>query len=390
MVHIEKKWIEAEQATFAESVNEKTGKKEFILTTKIFPYDKKSRNGVKYNKESALATKDNIKGITLNHNHVTSGENNFPRGEWFESYDGGDGLYGRAKVYDTSYNKDYIEWLSTAENIRVSLQVSGDAESIKGEDGKWHREAKINDWLEISTVNLPGFIDAKANFEKVMCEMVKLEEGITTVPEAKQAWDKVDEAINNVFKYHLKSETRLDFDRLYNDFKRKAWKFVDIAIKESINAGDNMEENKLRESHLSVGDTTDLAGVKVKVVEVTDKGYVVEDIEELNNEPTLEVTQSESFYTELNKINDKYITKEGYIQDWSRHLDYIDKAYTKEDTYKGNSGKFYVRIELKQGGSNGVGSFYYNEDENPGSKADAKKFCDAYAKAINDAKNVIR
>jgi len=246
MVHIEKKWIEAEQATFTESVNEKTGKKEYILTTKIFPYDKKSRNGVKYNKERALATKDNIKGITLNHNHVTSGENNFPRGEWFESYDGGDGLYGRAKVYDTSYNKDYIEWLSTAENIRVSLQVSGDAESIKGEDGKWHREAKINDWLEISTVNLPGFIDAKANFEKVMCEMVKLED-------------------------------------------------------------DNMKENKLREDHLNVGDTTDLAGVKVKVVEVTDKGYVVEEIEELNNEPLEESTQSESFYTELNKINDKYI-----------------------------------------------------------------------------------
>lgn len=177
MVLIEKKWIEAEKATFVESVNEKTGDKEFYIDTKIFPYEKKSRNGVRYNKESALSTKDQIVGISLNHNHVTNGENNFPRGEWTESYDGGDGLYGKAKVYNTSYNKEYIEWLKTADNIRVSLQVSGDAESKKDEsDGSWYREAQIKDWLEISTVNVPGFFDAKAKFESVMCEMVNLGE----------------------------------------------------------------------------------------------------------------------------------------------------------------------------------------------------------------------
>lgn len=366
MVHIEKKWIEAEQASFKESVNEKTGKKEFILETKIFPYDKKSRNGVKYNKESALATKDNIVGITLNHNHVTSGENNFPRGEWYEAYDGGDGLYGRAKVYDTTYNKEYIEWLSTAENIKVSLQVSGNAESKKDDDGKWYREAKVEDWLEISTVNLPGFIDAKANFEKVMCEMVQLgekqmKEGTWKLGNkrdiqkiasevdklAKKAYNivgddefmdgldkaksRAEELANNVKESLEESITKLEFadeettQHVVDILKKNNIKHLPN-IRKSVILFNNEEDKKtakmilirlgmkglekqsadtsksLKEDHLKIGDQVDMAGVKVEVTQVTDDGYVVKELEVLNNEPVEESTEIEQFYSELNKI----------------------------------------------------------------------------------------
>ena len=168
-VFIEQKWISAETATLIEKVNVK-GKKEKYIEALIVPFNKISRNGVLYSKESVLNTKDQIIGKPLNHNHETDGRNNFSRGEWIASWETTEGLMGRAKVYQTSYNKEYIEWLEACSNIPVSLQISGEAEQVKKEDDTYYQKADVNDWLEISTVLVPGFIDAKARMETVLAE----------------------------------------------------------------------------------------------------------------------------------------------------------------------------------------------------------------------------
>lgn len=169
-VFIENKWISAETAIFVEKKDASSGKKEMFIEALIVPFNKISRNGVLYSKESILSTKDQIIGKPLNHNHETDGRNNFSRGEWVSSWEVPEGLMGRAKVFQTSYNKEYIEWLEACSNIPVSLQISGEAEQLKTKEDTYYQKATVNDWLEISTVLVPGFIDAKATMEAVLAE----------------------------------------------------------------------------------------------------------------------------------------------------------------------------------------------------------------------------
>lgn len=169
-VQIDKKWMEASKVTFKESKNEK-GKRVLTLETMIVPFGETSRNGVKYNKESIINTHEKLRGKTLNHNHVTSGATVLPRGKWVETWIEEDGMYGRAEVFDTKYNEDYIEWLEADDCPRVSLQIGGTAKQFKEKStGKWKREAFINDWYESSTVNLPGFDRAQGSFAVAMAE----------------------------------------------------------------------------------------------------------------------------------------------------------------------------------------------------------------------------
>ena len=177
-VKIQNKWIQAESATFKETVDGK-GKKELFLEALIVPFNKISRNGVKYNEASIRKTYKMIIGKPLMHNHVINGSDVFPRGEWVDSWIAEEGMYGKAKIFQTGKNKDYIEWLENATDPRVSLQVTGDAEQKKdGEDNKYYQEAFIEDWLEASTVNVPGFDIAKgkASFAAAMMEAFGMEE----------------------------------------------------------------------------------------------------------------------------------------------------------------------------------------------------------------------
>ena len=171
---IKKKWINATESTFSED-GESSAKK-YHLTSLIVPFNKISRNGVLYSKESIERTYKNIENRNLHHNHEINGASNFPRGKWQESWLADDGMHARAEIYDTDYNKDYIEWLKADKNPQVSLQITGEAESVKGEDGKYFQKAEINDWLEVSTVNVPGFLQAQGSFESVLSEALKQKE----------------------------------------------------------------------------------------------------------------------------------------------------------------------------------------------------------------------
>lgn len=165
------KWIDAEKSSFIEQKNKITGKSEYFLDAMIVPFNKVSRNGIKYGEAGIKRTHAMLVGKNLMHNHVLEGANTFPRGEWVKTWIGPEGMHARAKIYNTSYNKDYIEWLKAANQPRVSLQVTGDAKQVKDEKTEtFHQEADINDWLEASTVNVPGFDDAKASLSVAMAE----------------------------------------------------------------------------------------------------------------------------------------------------------------------------------------------------------------------------
>ena len=72
------------------------------------------------------------------YNHVIEGSNVMPRGEWTQTWTDSEGMHGKAEVYDVDYNKDLIEYLQHASSPRVSLQITGDAEQVKDEDGKYY------------------------------------------------------------------------------------------------------------------------------------------------------------------------------------------------------------------------------------------------------------
>ena len=164
-------WLIASETIFTESTKD-SSKKKYYLICKIVPRGKISRNKVMYNWETVLRTKNQIPGLSLNHNHKFKNGKDIPRGEWIESYVKDNWLCGVAEVYDTEYNKPYIEWLKAAKQINVSLNVNGESEILHGQEGNY-QEAKINHWKEISTVNAPGFLDAKSSLEIVLSESLK-------------------------------------------------------------------------------------------------------------------------------------------------------------------------------------------------------------------------
>jgi len=169
-INIKEKWINAEVASFKETINPNTGKKEFFLETIVVPFNKISRNGVKYNESSVVGTHKQVIGRPLMHNHVLEGKDTLPRGEWVDAWVTSEAMHARAIIYPTAYNNEYLEYLSNATSPRVSLQITGDAEQKKNSEGKYYQEAKVIDWLEISTVNVAGFDEAKASFAIAMTE----------------------------------------------------------------------------------------------------------------------------------------------------------------------------------------------------------------------------
>jgi len=175
MLTIKEKWINALDAQFKEEVS-KDNKKQYKLNALIVPFNKISRNGVLYSKESIEKTYKQVEGLKLHHNHEIDGASNFPRGKWTEAWLSDDGMHAVAEIFDTEYNKDYIEWLKADNNPQVSLQITGSASSEKTEDGKYMQVANIESWLEISSVNVPGFLQAQGSFESVLSEALKQKE----------------------------------------------------------------------------------------------------------------------------------------------------------------------------------------------------------------------
>ena len=171
-VHIENKNLILKNSVFKEITNPKTGKRNYVIEALIVPFNTISRNGVLYSKESIERTYKELIGKPVMYNHVTEGVEAIPRGEWTEVWLEADGMHGRANIWDTSYNKNMIEFLSNASNPTVSLQVVGDAKSKKNDEGKAYQEATINDWLECSVIGgVSGFKNARINsFEVAIAE----------------------------------------------------------------------------------------------------------------------------------------------------------------------------------------------------------------------------
>lgn len=172
-VAIQGKWITAEQATFSESIIESTDntkERKLVLSAKIVPFNTISRNGVLYNKKRIEATHTMLIGKPLMHNHVLEGVDVLPRGEWLTTEIRDDGLYGTAEIYDVDYNTNLISFLQKCSSPKVSLQITGDAKQRKDESGAYYQEAMIDDWLEVSIVNVPGFNEAKGSLSQLMSE----------------------------------------------------------------------------------------------------------------------------------------------------------------------------------------------------------------------------
>jgi hypothetical protein len=232
------KWIEAQSASFIES--KKDGDSKYYLEALIVPFDKISRNGVKYNKKSIEETHKGLIGKPLNHNHITTGATVLPRGKWVETWLEDDGMHGKAEVFNTDYNKDYIDWLKADKSPRVSLQVTGDARQMKEEvTGRYYREATIKDWLEASTVTIPGFDSAKANFELAIAECFGDSCSVDNSFE-EAAMKDIEEYIDELLKKHMSEKDIIKaVAKKYKISKKDA---EDIIGEELNNSHDNFFE----------------------------------------------------------------------------------------------------------------------------------------------------
>ena len=197
-VFIEKGVLDADNVSFKESVNEKTGKKQYHISARVIPYGEISRNKCQYTKESAEATIDQVRQhLPMMVDHITSGPGTRRIGEWNEAISQPNGLYVTGKVYNIEANKDIIEFLQEATSPKVSLQIQGDATSKESNDGSSYREVTIKEWLEISVIQgVSGFANATIqNFEVAVAEafgvgVTELEQEPTTIEDVIETEEK--------------------------------------------------------------------------------------------------------------------------------------------------------------------------------------------------------
>lgn len=235
---------------YSESVKSKKDGEDYTMTAKIVPFGKISRNNVMYDKESVCNTHTKLVGKPVLYNHKVDG--GLPRGEWVSTEIKEDGMYGTAKIYNTDYNKDLIEYLSHASSPTVSLEVVGDAEKkISEQTGKQYGLAKVRDWLEASIVNVPGFEEAKiSNFECYIAESLGLgiqsidNNGGIPVSEFKEIFEKLDkhEALMEKIVGYLEK-----FDAKKADEKEDDKKEVEVKEKFEDKKEDDKKEDKKEE-----------------------------------------------------------------------------------------------------------------------------------------------
>jgi len=171
--------------------------KDKTISGMIVPFHKTSRNGVLYNKESILEKANELIGKNVMYNHKTS-DHSLPVGHWLSVEGKEDGLYGTAKIYDTKYNESLIEYLRNASELRVSLNINGQALNKQTESGESYREATVKSWNECSIVSCEGFEEAKVvfaeSFEGSAVEQLNTEES----KKKEEFMEKMNEIINNI------------------------------------------------------------------------------------------------------------------------------------------------------------------------------------------------
>jgi DNA polymerase III gamma/tau subunit len=330
---------------FAEAVNTKKQNKDYTMTAKIVPFGKISKNGVMYKKESVINTCEKLIGKPVLFNHKA--DEGLPRGEWIASEIKDDGLYGTAKIYNTGYNKDLIEYLSHASNPNVSLKIIGDAvKKFDESTGKQYSIATISDWLEASIVNIPGFEEAKVlSFEYFIAESLGLgiqknEGGIRVASDFKEVFEKLDkheillekvislmetmqvkadevksEAVAEPKTEEVKEEAKAEDKKEDESKEDKKESETKEEVKEESKVEDKKEDeskedkketdiNKESKTEPKTDEVKEEAKVDDKKEEITSKEEV-RTIDQRDNEPDVQKPEDNKSTADVKKISDK-------------------------------------------------------------------------------------
>jgi len=175
------------QGSFKEEKDE-DGKIKYYYESVIVPFGKISRNKVKYNEARVRERGESLVGKKLFFNHKTSGNSSsdLPRGNWEQVSFTKEAMSAKAEVFNTDYNKDFIEYLKADPSPRSSLQVSGSAKQIReSASNSIYKEAFIDEFLESSVVNIPGFDMAKGGLAATLAEAFDVEALDESFSEAK-------------------------------------------------------------------------------------------------------------------------------------------------------------------------------------------------------------
>jgi len=225
------------KSNFQEKENEKTGKKEYYIEAFIVPYNEISRNGVRYLKESIEKTHTDLVGKPVMFNHVTSGVDAISRGEWVDTWLTEEGMWGRARIYNTKYNEDVLEYLREASSPAVSLQITGVAtnkkETIDGKE-RYVREAEISEWLECSIIGgVQGFKSATIkNFEVAICEAFNNEETAEEIVVDEETTDDFFEKLDEIRASYIKESLSSESLKEDLDLKKPSYALHDLNSKE--------------------------------------------------------------------------------------------------------------------------------------------------------------
>ena len=223
------------------SVKEKYNK--IVATGLLLPKDKISRNGILYDWESAVSTCEKIPGLPMMYNHQVEGEQKPVghyrdsialekrpmSGKWQEVWDktaedlktpeGIPGIYYEA---DINPNSEYADSVTRGDVRKVSIQIipEDQVKETDEETGESYTRAFIKDYVEASIVPSPGFMETT---------MAVLAES-------------------------------------FNIKKLK---------KENVEKPKTESEDELKEDHMSVDDVFEVDGKLMKIIEITDDGYVI-------------------------------------------------------------------------------------------------------------------
>ena len=237
MIDVENKFI------FSEKINVSKGKDDdYIMSARILPFGEISRNNVMYDKASVENTYMNLVGKPVLYNHKKDGETP-PRGEWVSVELKQDGLYGKAKIYNTTYNKDLIEYLSRSTAATVSLEIIGKADKrIDETTGRQYSLAFVRDWLESSVVSVPGFQEAKVlSFEYYIAESLGL--GIQTTDGGNIMDEKLIEKVEMLAE-QVEAQSKL-LEKMVEGFEIQSESFKNLSVlKEAKSEDEDDKEEK--------------------------------------------------------------------------------------------------------------------------------------------------
>ena len=227
---------------YSEGTNLAKGKDDdYYMTARILPFGQVSRNNVMYDVESVKNTYMNLIGKPVLYNH-NKDDPTPPRGEWVTVECKEDGLYGKAKIYNTTYNQDLIEYLSRSTAATVSLEIVGKADKrVDEETGRQYNLAFVRDWLESSVVAVPGFQEAKVlSFEYYIAESLGL--GIRKSDGGNIMEKELIEKVE-VLSEQVEAQTKL-LEKLVEGFEVQSESFKKLSVLKEAKSEDEAEDSK--------------------------------------------------------------------------------------------------------------------------------------------------